>query len=41
MVLKHFQELKIKRPNIITKEVPIALITVEIPRVLAAMGQEL
>lgn len=33
-------ETEDKKPNIITKNAPIALITQEIPRVLGAMSQK-
>lgn len=32
MVLKHFSEIEYKRPNIVTKDIPIALIDMEISR---------
>lgn len=36
-----FQELRTKRPNIITKGAPIALTSQEIPEVWGAVSQEL
>lgn len=41
MTLKYFQELRTKKPNIMTKDVPIAHIAQKIPRVWGAMSQEL
>ena len=33
-------ESKDKRPNVMTKDAPIALLTLEIPRVWGTVGQE-